>query len=736
MAASAVSSVPLPGIPGAGSKQLSMDDASLSPQSRRSVKQGYSGSKDFEASPTSASVLSALNSPRSKSWSKKRTSKDTGVNCVTIDLVVPMAPSEGVIEHVVAEEKLMKARQASEIRLIREKSPLQPPGYNNAGHIIIDLQHLPQLQRVSANTNHGALKIQHLDLRRCPLLQEIPPELFSEVTNLVRLDLKGCSALQGLAGIAQAQMLQRLDLGRCTSLRTLGMNGKDGVEESCCPSLEYVDFDGCHLLPDLQAWWLVKNKVTSKRSDHNAAMLNSFSHCMLRRNVEAGCPNGHALARYDVGSTSDLFCSHCMKRLPVLTPCQACLRCRFFGCQECIMRDEAALMLVVWAGRRRADAFEATRGEDSEAFRHSCREGVREKLKRALPAAREAMRSGIGGALLDEVRQDVQEAMSRVREQDLFDAHLLRGWADVISHFVPETAIQCFNGCGAKLTIDQWQKHEASCKFQLVACPNEGCGMMVRKQDLKHHLEVEKDLASAVESWNCPRIKKVLQVAKYHCSGCRMPGTMVNDAEAKLWDLTRKFKRLRDLGVLKRGNVSIDYDKCQVNIDKDIPFENRKEPDTSAEFKKGDEEKAERIVQDLSCVVSTLKVSMVLEGHTGATEPWQYWQELAKNRAILINDTMVRFGVPDCLGIPVGCPGGGAKVIVRPAKPADIFNSMDVDQDGFVDPEELQKAKGALGKFMTLGEIDSLILCADEDMDGRINIKEFIQSRRLLFPND
>lgn len=647
-----------------------------------------------------------------------------------------MAPSEGVIEHVVAEQKLMKAREASEIRFVREKSSFIPPGYNNAGDIIIDLQRLPQLQRVSANTNHGALKIQHLDLRRCPLLQELPLELFSELPNLVQLDLKGCSALQELTGIAQAKMLKRLDLGQCRSLKTLGMTAKDSVGASCCPALEYVDFDGCLLLPDLQAWLLVNNKVACKRSDHSAHMMNSYGHCMLRRSVEAGCPNGHALARYDVGGTTDMSCSICLKRLPTRAPCQACLRCRFFGCHECIMRDEAALMLVVWAGKRRADAFEATRGEDSEAFRHSCREGVREKLKRALPIAQEAIRSGMEGSMLDEVRQDLQEAMSRVKEQDLFDAYLLRKSADAVAHFCPETCIPCLNGCGTQLAMEQWKKHEASCKFKLVPCPNKNCGMMVCSKDLKHHLEVEKDLNSALETWNCARIKKALQVAKFHCSGCRMPGTIINEAEAKLWDLTRKFKRLRDLGVLQRGNVSIDYNKCQVNIDKDIPFENRKEPDTSAEFKKGDEEKAERIVQDLSIVVATLKVSMVLEGHTGATEPWNYWQALAKNRAILINDTMVRFGVPDCLGIPVGCPGGGAKVIVRPAKPEDIFKSMDVDDDGYIDPEELQKAKGALGQFMPLGEIDGLILCADSDEDGRINIKEFIESRRLLFPDD
>jgi hypothetical protein len=122
------------------------------------------------------------------------------------------------------------------------------------------------------------------------------------------------------------------------------------------------------------------------------------------------------------------------------------------------------------------------------------------------------------------------------------------------------------------------------------------------------------------------------------------------------------------LPVLGRGTVGIDFDNCTINIEKDIDFENRKPPDTSAEFKEGTEDDVRLVLEDVAIVVKAFRAPMIVEGHTGATDPMDYWSALAQNRAQKICEVMYEFGcTPDQLR-PKGCPGGGAYVAVRPAK--------------------------------------------------------------------
>jgi hypothetical protein len=115
--------------------------------------------------------------------------------------------------------------------------------------------------------------------------------------------------------------------------------------------------------------------------------------------------------------------------------------------------------------------------------------------------------------------------------------------------------------------------------------------------------------------------------------------------------------------------VDIDFDNCTIKIEKDIDFETRKPPDASAEFKAGTEEDTRMVLEDVATVVKAFKAPMIVEGHTGATDPPAYWGELAQNRATAICEVMYEFGCTPEMLRPKGCPGGGAYVAVRPAKP-------------------------------------------------------------------
>jgi hypothetical protein len=167
-------------------------------------------------------------------------------------------------------------------------------------------------------------------------------------------------------------------------------------------------------------------------------------------------------------------------------------------------------------------------------------------------------------------------------------------------------------------------------------------------------------------TWNVKRLRYWVEVASVLC--------MRGEADRKMLDVY--IEDVRELApcveaalpVLGRGNVGIDFDNCTINIEKDIDFENRKPPDTSAEFKEGTEDDVRLVLEDVATVVKAFKAPMIVEGHTGATDPPDYWQALAQNRAQKICEVMYEFGcTPDQLR-PKGCPGGGAYVAVRPAK--------------------------------------------------------------------
>ena len=58
------------------------------------------------------------------------------------------------------------------------------------------------------------------------------------------------------------------------------------------------------------------------------------------------------------------------------------------------------------------------------------------------------------------------------------------------------TTMLCFNqGCDVKVSKDMLEKHQEACKFALKKCPNEGCGLSMRRADINKHDFVDCEYA-------------------------------------------------------------------------------------------------------------------------------------------------------------------------------------------------------------------------------------------------
>lgn len=225
------------------------------------------------------------------------------------------------------------------------------------------------------------------------------------------------------------------------------------------------------------------------------------------------------------------------------------------------------------------------------------------------------------------------------------------------------------------MQVQKLAGHEAhACSSRLVPC-RMGCGKMVKLCHREHHEQIETALHDRLQTWNAEKLRATIHEGRDHCcdaecpwrqncTGCKLPAKVIRAAEAYLHELEAKVRAVKP--VVAKGRVSIDFDNCLVGIEASIAFCARKPPDASAEFES--REAAMEIIQDLATVIMAFGTAVVIEGHTGQTEPAEYWGALATNRASLICNQLTRCGVQRNLVQPKGCPGGGAKVLVFPVK--------------------------------------------------------------------
>jgi hypothetical protein len=241
---------------------------------------------------------------------------------------------------------------------------------------------------------------------------------------------------------------------------------------------------------------------------------------------------------------------------------------------------------------------------------------------------------------------------------------------------------RCFNGCSEMVTRATREEHDAECPRLRVRC-NAGtsCTAWVERRNLDLHVGVCKEISAAVKTWNIPRIQVAMENGERLCAASRMEHNRLHRAFGIVSKLQPKITQVQP--ALARGHISIDYDNCAIGVETNIPFAARKQPDTSAEFAEGQEDLAFEVIADLSVVIKAFGVPLIVEGHTGQTEPAEYWGELAENRARVITDLLEqKLNVEKGLVTPMGCPGGGAKVVVRPADDGTVKRgSMDAADD-------------------------------------------------------
>jgi hypothetical protein len=199
----------------------------------------------------------------------------------------------------------------------------------------------------------------------------------------------------------------------------------------------------------------------------------------------------------------------------------------------------------------------------------------------------------------------------------------------------------------------------------------------IRQEAVGQHCEVRDGLQHVLKTWDVAALDDYItkiagpeypeRFAKKEDKGfaCRFPKHVISACFARKERLQAKAREC-DVAVA-RGTVSVDEAKRSVSILKPIEFATRKPPDTSAELEHSRQAEAIITIKDVALVLRAYMEKMIVEGHTGATEPASYWNTLAQNRANLICSILVENGVSSGLLEPIGVAGGGAKVLIYPA---------------------------------------------------------------------
>jgi len=199
----------------------------------------------------------------------------------------------------------------------------------------------------------------------------------------------------------------------------------------------------------------------------------------------------------------------------------------------------------------------------------------------------------------------------------------------------------------------------------------------VREEKVEHHTQVRQRLQDVMRTWSVDDVDEAITACagpdfperfeekKCKCTGCRLPKHVISVCLLLLERL--KGKRQDCSAAYKRGTVSVDERLKSVSILQPIDFASRKPPDASAELEESKAAGAITVIKDVAIVLKAYLEKMIVEGHTGATSPPDYWNQLALNRADLICSILVENGVSTRLLKGVGTAGGGAKVDIYPA---------------------------------------------------------------------
>lgn len=536
----------------------------------------------------------------------------------------------------------------------------------------LDLSYYDVLERVRGHL----LQLDFLDMSFDPEMYIIREDVFSGMApNLQELHLRSCDALERIEDLGAATKLQVLRVCCCPRLQTL-FDAKRAGSRPLCPMLRFVDAHNCPMLQEQSLWGIVKQRVTSipvYDAEDNAKK-------KLLQNVGF-------FRKGEVVSVEDFWIQEegDVKRMRYLVKSLSTGNQGYLYADEdgevfisVGSDDEDKICGIVWPTKAQAEKFTETLSKDvGKNFIRATSTGVRRKLRDAVEFGRDHPKPREAEAK-EELDHGITRMLEALRPQDysLVRSAMCEGGVPAL---LPDRNITCFLGCGQEMPAEKYSRHEthecparrvlASRKIVVpkIGGPSQTIGndVGIKTSDRELFNQRADDLQAKLRTWNPEPLKHLLQEID-----ASDPQYFKDATRTACWARQRrledKYKVVQPL--LKKGNIHVDFDKCTVDILVSIAFAARKPPDTSAEFEQKGYAQAMDVLQDLSVVISAYRTPMIVEGHTGQVEPREYWEALAQNRSALIVQSLQKDGVPRGLCTPVGCPGGGAKVLVYPDK--------------------------------------------------------------------
>jgi len=318
----------------------------------------------------------------------------------------------------------------------------------------------------------------------------------------------------------------------------------------------------------------------------------------------------------------------------------------------------------------------------------------------------------------EDVYAEWKEAAHLMDEESLQHVPSLRRFMPMLSKLFPERKFRCaWIGCPAWVEASSWEAHCNSCDWQPERC-QEHCGCVVVRKGREQHETVERELLNSLKTWNISQMKHCLNISMSQCAACRVSDELVCKAKARIADCQRMMQTIRQHGILNMPGVSINLNACSIELGAGIPLATRAPPDDSPAIADGAEADVDRTLKDLAVLLNAVGESMVVEGHTGDTNPPEYWQSLAMNRAKFVVDLLeTKYGVPRLRALPRGAPGGGVKVVLTRATLQEVFATMDADGDGMFSRDEFEGAQVTLSQWFNEMQISDLRrLFIDKDL--------------------